>query len=68
MKKKLPIWRNMVGAVLAIAFVTKTVVDYVEYSPILNSAPFSVSFLANALYLMIPAGGMFAVGFVVKRK
>ena len=51
MKKKVPMICNIVSVVLVIAFIVKNVVDYSKYTSTLNSAPFYVWILANALYL-----------------
>ena len=58
---------NIVSVVLVIAFSVKNVVDYSKYTSTLNSAPFYVWILANALYLIIPAIILFAVGAIIKK-
>ena len=68
MKKKLPKVCWIVSAVLVVAFVIKTIVDYTQYSADFNSAPFSVWILVNALYFIIPAIIVFVIGFIVKKK
>lgn len=68
MKKKLPIICNAVSAVLVIAFVIKCIIDYKQYLASFGSAPFSVWVLFNALYLLIPAAIVSAVGFITKKK
>jgi hypothetical protein len=68
MKKKVPMVCIIVSAILVVAFVIKSIVDYTQYSAILNSAPFSVWVLVNALYLVIPAIVVFVIGFIVKKK
>ena len=67
MKKKVPMICNIVSVVLVIAFIVKNVVDYSRYTSTLNSAPFYVWILANALYLIIPAIILFAVGAIIKK-
>lgn len=67
MKKKVPMICNIVSVVLVIAFIVKNVVDYSKYTSTLNSAPFYVWILANALYLIIPAIILFAVGTIIKK-
>ena len=67
MKKKVPMICNIVSVVLVIAFIVKNVVDYSKYTSPLNSAPFYVWILANALYLIIPAIILFAVGAIIKK-
>ena len=67
MKKKVPMICNIVSVVLVISFIVKNVVDYSKYTSTLNSAPFYVWILANALYLIIPAIILFAVGAIIKK-
>ena len=67
MKKKVPMICNIVSVVLVIAFIVKNVVDYSKYTSTLNSAPFYVWILANALYFIIPAIILFAVGAIIKK-
>lgn len=67
MKKNVPMICNIVSVVLVIAFIVKNVVDYSKYTSTLNSAPFYVWILANALYLIIPAIILFAVGAIIKK-
>ena len=67
MKKKVPMICNIVSVVLVIAFIVKNVVDYSKYTSTLYSAPFYVWILANALYLIIPAIILFAVGAIIKK-
>ena len=67
MKKKVPMICNIVSVVLVIAFIVKNVVDYSKYTTTLNSAPFYVWIFANALYLIIPAIILFAVGAIIKK-
>ena len=58
----------IVSAVLAAAFVIRSIVDYSQYSIALNSAPFYVWVLANALYFIIPAIVVLVIGFIAKKK
>ena len=68
MKKKVPLICNIVSLAFAVGFVIKSVLDYFKYSSTLNSAPFSVWLLVNALCLITPAIIVFAVGKMVKKK
>jgi len=68
MKKKAPMVCNIVSAILVIAFVIKSIVDYAQYSATVNSAPFYVWVLVNTLYLVIPAIVVFIIGLIVKKK
>lgn len=64
MKQKVPMICNIVSLILLIVFVIKSIVDYTS----LNSAPFYLWVLVNALFLVIPAIILFVIGFVVKKK
>ena len=68
MKQKVPMICNIVSLILLIVFVIKSIVDYTQYSTSLNSAPFYLWVLVNALFLVIPAIILFVIGFVVKKK
>ena len=68
MKQKAPMICNIVSLILLIVFVIKSIVDYTQYSTSLNSAPFYLWVLVNALFLVIPAIILFVIGFVVKKK
>lgn len=68
MKNNIPKICNIVSVVLAVAFVIKSIVDYTRYSTTLNSAPFYVWVLVNALYLIIPAIVVLVIGIIVKNK
>lgn len=68
MKKKIPMICNLVSLVLVIVFIIKSIVDYNQYSTTLNSAPFYVWILVNALYFIIPAIVMSVIGFIMKKK
>ena len=67
-KKNIQIICNIISALLAIAFVIKTIINYFQYNILLNSAPFYVWILVNALFLLIPASIVFVVGVIVGRK
>lgn len=68
--KKLNITRmcNAISIILLIGFIAKTMIDYTQYANTFNSAPFHVWIMANALYFILPAVIVFAVGIVCKIK
>ena len=68
MKENIPQICNIVSAILGAAFVIKSIADYIRYSNTLNSAPFYVWVLVNALYFIIPAIVVLVNGFVAKKK
>ena len=53
---------------LAVVFLVKTAMDYGVYSNTLNSAPFEVWILVNALYFLLPALIALIIGLVRKKK
>ena len=53
---------------LVLGFLVKTVMDYSQYNSMLNSAPFRVWVIANAVYFLVPAGIAFVIGFVIRKK
>lgn len=57
-----------VSVLLFLGFVVKTIVDYSRYNSTLNSAPFSVWVLVNALYFVIPAAIALVVGLIIRKK
>ncbi len=69
MKKKI-IYKILftISILLLVAFAVKTIIDYINYSTTLNSAPFSVFILMNAIMLILPSAIIALIGFIVKRK
>ncbi|MBQ6714116.1 MAG: hypothetical protein IJN15_01050 [Clostridia bacterium] len=59
---------NIISIVLLICFVVNTIIDYMRYSSALNSAPFRVWILVNAVYFILPAIIVFIVGAVIRIK
>lgn len=68
MRIKIPMICNIISMLLLIAFVIKSVVDYFQYTTILNSAPFYLWILVNAVFMVVPSIIVFIIGVVVKRK
>lgn len=64
-KAKLCFW---LSAVLTVIFLVKNPLDYITYSNTLNSAPFWVNILVNAIYFLIPALIALVCGFLFRRK
>lgn len=62
---KLCFW---ISGVLFIVFLMKTALDYMAYSSSLNSAPFWVWIMMNALYFLLPSVIALICGLVFKRK
>ncbi len=58
----------MVSLLLFLVFIIKTIADYTRYSESLNSAPFYLWILVNAIYFIMPAIIVFLVGMIFKKK
>ncbi len=56
------------GALMVLGFLVHLLVDYIQYDRMLNSAPFWVFILVDALLLLIPALLAFLAGFIAKKK
>lgn len=67
-KKNIQIICNIISAVLVIAFVIKTIINYFQYDAMVNSAPFYVWILTNAMFIVVPAIIMFVIGIIIGRK
>ena len=68
MLKKAPVVCSIASAVLVIVFVIKSIVDYTRYTTTLNSAPFYMWVLVDALFLVVPAIAVFIIGLMIKKK
>ena len=58
----------IISAILLIAFVVETCIDYCNYNSMLNSAPFSVFILVNAIMYILPSAVLAIIAFIIKRK
>lgn len=56
------------SALLFIGFIINTIIDYTRYNSTLNSAPFYLQIIVNAICFIVPAIVLFVVGFVIKKK
>ena len=65
--KKPKLW-FILSAVLAAVYVVKIPLDYHVYSTTLNSAPFWVWLLVNAVYFLVPALIALIIGWILGRK
>lgn len=68
MNDKISKWCNVISLVLIVGFIIKTIFDYGKYSSTLNSAPFYLWILVNALYFLLPALIIFVAGIIKKGK
>ena len=56
------------SGLLVLGFIVNTIIDYSRYNSTLNSAPFSVWVLVNAIYFVLPAAIVLVVGLVLGKK
>ena len=68
MKKKITTICKVLCVVLIIAFIILSIVDYVNYNPMITSAPYYVDLLVNALFLLMPAIIVFIIGIIIEKK
>ena len=64
--KKLITVCNMVAFIFLLSFFLKLGRDWVMYSSTLNSAPFSIWIIADAVRYLLPAGFVFLIGRFLK--
>ena len=57
-----------VSVLLVLGFVVNTIVDYSRYNSTLNSAPFSVWILVNAIIYGVPAIIGLVCGWIVRKR
>ena len=56
------------SALLFVAFMISTMIDYSRYNRTLNSAPFYIWIVVNAIYFLLPAVVAFIIGVALKKK
>lgn len=57
-----------ISVLLLIGFIIDTILDYNRYDSALNSAPFYLWIIVNAICFIAPAIIVFVVGLVIKKK
>lgn len=67
-RKNISLICNIISLILVIVFAVKTAVDYSKYDSLVNSAPFSVWIMINAIYFIIPAFIIFIAGCIIGKK
>ena len=67
-KKKMQITFNVISICLIVAFIVKTIINYYQYNEMINSAPFYVWIIINALCLLLPALIIFIIGYINIKK
>ena len=68
MKKKITTICKVLSVVLVITFIVLNIIDYVNYNPMITSAPYYVDLLVNALFLLMPAIIVFIIGIIIEKK
>ena len=56
------------SVLLVIGFIINTIIDYSRYNSTLNSAPFYLWIIVNAICFIVPAIIALIVGLVIKKK
>ncbi len=57
-----------ISVILVITFVVATIIDYTRYSTTLNSAPFYIFVLFNAIMYVVPSLICVVIGLILKKK
>jgi len=68
MKKTIIKLCKIVPIVLLGCFVVSVITGYIRYSSTLNSAPFSVWVLVDAIYFILPGIVLWITGIVLEKK
>lgn len=59
---------GIISIILVILFVIKIILDYVTYKTTLNSAPFYLWVIVNAIYFLLPASVLGIISFILQKK
>lgn len=57
-----------ISLLLALGFLLQTAIDYSRYNAAMNSAPFSLWVLVNALSFLVPALAVLVVRLILRKK
>lgn len=68
MKKKISTICKVLSVVLIITFIVLSIIDYINYNPIVTSAPYYVNLIINASFLLIPAIIAYIVSIIIKNR
>lgn len=68
--KKLKISKvcGIASIILMIVFVIKVILDYITYKTTLNSAPFYLWIVVDAIYFLLPASVLGIISLVLQKK
>ena len=56
------------SVILFVGFIINTIIDYGRYNSTLNSAPFYMWIIVNAIYFIVPSIITLIIGLVIKKK
>ena len=56
------------SGILLVGFIINTAIDYGRYNNTLNSAPFYIWILANAICFLVPSIIALIIGLILKKK
>ena len=56
------------SVILFVGFIINTIIDYGRYNSTLNSAPFHIWVIVNAICFIVPAIILLIIGFVIQKK
>ena len=59
---------HIISLLLVLGFIIHTVVDYTRYNSTLNSAPFYIGIIINAVCFIVPAILTWLAGVVIKKR
>ena len=65
--KRWNLW-YLASGILQVACVIRVILEWLRYNDVLNSAPFSVTILVNAVFLGVPAAVCFLIGLYLQKK
>ena len=58
----------LISIILTIIFVIKVILDYITYKTTLNSAPFYLWIVVDAIYFLLPALSLLIGGLIAQRR
>lgn len=68
--KKVQTHKRLYGAsvLMVLGFCIHLIVDYIQYSSTMNSAPFWVWIMVDSLYWLLPAAVCWIAGYLAKKR
>lgn len=56
------------SVILFVGFIVNTIIDYARYNSTLNSAPFYMWIIVNAIYFIVPSIIALIIGLAIRKK